>query len=78
MRPEPHRVFPYGGVAFRYPRAFTFEASLDDADLRSWTLSGNDFKVMYFVFAVRVTAKSRRRVSARATAAVASSTGTRA
>jgi hypothetical protein len=55
VRPEAHRVFPYGGISFRYPRTFTFEADLDDPDIRSWTLSGNDFKVIYFVFSVPVT-----------------------
>jgi hypothetical protein len=30
VRPEPHRLFPYGGVSFHYPRGFTFEADLDD------------------------------------------------
>lgn len=55
VRPEPHRVFPYGGVSFRYPRGFTFEADLDDPTARSWTLSGNDFKVIYFAFPVVIT-----------------------
>ena len=55
VRPEPHRLFPYGGVSFHYPRGFTFEADLDDPAARSWTLSGNDFKVLYFVFPVVIT-----------------------
>ena len=55
VRPEPHRLFPYGGVSFHYPRSFTFEADLDDPAARSWTLSGNDFKVLYFAFPVVIT-----------------------
>lgn len=46
---EPHRIFPHGGVEFRYPRHFTFEADLSAADVKIWTLSGNSFKIMYFV-----------------------------
>jgi hypothetical protein len=49
IRPEPFREFPYGGVRFRYPSHFTFEADTADADTKHWTLSGNDFKIMYFV-----------------------------
>ena len=52
---QPHRVFPYRGISFKYPRAFTFEADLDDADYKNWTLSGNDFKIMYFVLNGRLT-----------------------
>ncbi len=51
----PHRVFPYQGISFKYPRAFTFEADLEDADYKDWTLSGNDFKIMYFVVNDRLT-----------------------
>jgi len=49
VRPEPFREFPYGGVKFRYPSNFTFEADTADAETKHWTLSGNDFKIMYFV-----------------------------
>lgn len=49
IRPEPFREFPYGDVKFRYPSHFTFEADTADADTKHWTLSGNDFKIMYFV-----------------------------
>ena len=49
IRPEPFREFPYGGVKFRYPSNFTFEADTADAETKHWTLSGNDFKIMYFV-----------------------------
>ena len=46
---QPYRVFPYQGLTFNYPRSFTFEADLDDRNAKIWTLSGNDFKIMYFV-----------------------------
>ena len=49
IRPEPFREFTYGDVKFRYPSHFTFEADTADADTKHWTLSGNDFKIMYFV-----------------------------
>lgn len=46
---QPHRVFPYQGVQFNYPRAFAFESDLEDQGAKSWTLSGSNFKIMYFV-----------------------------
>ena len=49
---QPHRVFPYQGVTFEYPRSFTFEADLEDRNAKNWTLSGNDLKIMYFVLNV--------------------------
>jgi hypothetical protein len=52
---QPHRVFPYQGISFKYPRAFTFEADLEDADYKNWTLSGNDFKITYLVLNDRLT-----------------------
>lgn len=52
---QPHRVFPYQGISFKYPRAFTFEADVDDAGYKNWTLSGNDFTIMYFVLNDRLT-----------------------
>lgn len=53
---QQHRMFPYQGVSFKYPRSFTFEADLSDPDAKIWTLSGNDFKIMYFVLNTRLTA----------------------
>ncbi len=52
---EEFRVFPYGGISFRYPRTFTFEADLDNRDSLNWTLSGNDYTIMYFVMNASVT-----------------------
>ncbi len=49
VTPHSYRVFPYQGITFKYPRSFTFEADLVDPTAKTWTLSGNDFKIMYFV-----------------------------
>lgn len=46
---EPFREFTYGGMSFRYPKQFTFEAEVEGDGNRNWTLSGNDFKIMAFV-----------------------------
>ncbi|MFO0914580.1 MAG: hypothetical protein U0795_16600 [Pirellulales bacterium] len=52
---QPYREFPYQGVSFKYPRTFTFEANVDNENFKNWTLSGNDFKIMYFVANGRLT-----------------------
>ena len=52
------RIFPHAGISFAFPRSFTFEADLEDADSKSWTLSGNDFKIMVFSLANLSSAKS--------------------
>lgn len=44
------RTFTYGGVEFQYPSNFTWEADLEEPNCKSWTMSGNDFKIMYFAF----------------------------
>jgi hypothetical protein len=51
------REFQYGGVKFQYPAAFTWEAEIEGASSRIWTLSGNDFKIMYFVQGVALSAE---------------------
>lgn len=43
------RYFSYGNVAFKYPASFTWEAEIENSNEKTWTLSGNDFKIMYFV-----------------------------
>ncbi|MCB1049247.1 MAG: hypothetical protein KDC71_01520 [Acidobacteria bacterium] len=48
------RHFPYGGVEFDYPANFSWEAEIDGSD-RTWTLSGNDFKIIYFVMSEALT-----------------------
>lgn len=45
LKVEPHRKFSYAGLEFMYPREYGFEASLEP-QFASWTLSGNDTKVM--------------------------------
>lgn len=47
LEAAPYKHFTYGEVAFDYPASFTWEAALD-GELRNWTLSGNDFKIMLF------------------------------
>lgn len=54
LTPHEYRVFPYRGIRFRYPRSFTFEADLAGPQSKTWVLSGNDFKVMYFVLGAPV------------------------
>ncbi len=41
-------------MSFSYPRHFAFEADLFDAASQSWTLSGNDVKIMIFRFATEL------------------------
>ena len=55
VTPQAYRVFPYAGIKFKYPRSFTFEADLSDTNSKSWTLSGNDLKIMIFVLNSRLT-----------------------
>jgi hypothetical protein len=55
VTPQAYRVFPYAGIKFKYPRSFTFEADLSDPNSKSWTLSGNDLKIMIFVLNSRLT-----------------------
>lgn len=43
---EPNKTFNYGGVHFKYPRYFTFEANVKKEYYKSWTLAGNDAKIM--------------------------------
>ena len=45
LKLEPQRKFTYAGLEFRYPREYGFEAQLQP-QVTSWTLSGNDAKVM--------------------------------
>jgi hypothetical protein len=46
LKVEPTRKFAFAGLEFSYPREFGFEASLEGASSQSWTLSGNDAKVI--------------------------------
>lgn len=51
------RTFPYLGLSFAYPRSFTFEADFSSPESKSWTLSGNDFKIIVFSLAGDVSAR---------------------
>jgi hypothetical protein len=42
------RRFAFGGISFDYPAYFTWEAEIEGAHYKNWTLSGRDFKIMYF------------------------------
>jgi hypothetical protein len=46
---SPTREFSFGAVKFEYPANFTWEANLKTPDLKFWIMSGNDFKIMYFI-----------------------------
>lgn len=55
---DPERVFTHVGMRFSYPRHFAFEAELSDVASQSWTLSGNDVKIMIFRFATELSVDS--------------------
>ncbi|MHB0959347.1 MAG: hypothetical protein ACYC0X_23245 [Pirellulaceae bacterium] len=49
LRASSTRQFSYGNVAFHYPASFSWEAEMEGQNEKTWTLSGNDFKIMYFI-----------------------------
>ncbi len=49
------RTFDYGGVSFDYPANLNWEADVENAFHKNWTLSGNDCSVMFFVIGVEGT-----------------------
>jgi len=49
------RTFAYGDLTFRYPASFTWEAEIEAPNEKTWTLSGNDFKILYFVLPAPLT-----------------------
>jgi len=55
---SPVRHFTYGGLAFQYPASFTWEAGIEADNDKQWTLSGNDFKIMYFILPDVLSAES--------------------
>ena len=55
LRAAPTREFTYGGIAFDYPSNFSWEAEIQNEAYKSWTLSGNDSKILYFSFGDEVT-----------------------
>jgi hypothetical protein len=52
------RHFAKAGIEFDYPASFTWEADVEQQETKSWTLSGNDFKIMVFSLGVKITADS--------------------
>lgn len=52
------RHFNTIGIEFDYPASFTWEADVEVESAQSWTLSGNDFKIMVFQLSKGVTAQS--------------------
>jgi hypothetical protein len=46
LRLAPHREFSHGGIRFRFPREFGFEADLEWPQISMWTLSGNDCSIL--------------------------------
>lgn len=49
------KEFAYGGIQFSYLASFTWEADIQSDSDKSWVLSGNDFKIMYFVLSEAIT-----------------------
>jgi hypothetical protein len=49
LKAAPTRRFTYGGIQFDYPAGFGWEAEISGPEEKTWTLSGNDFTIMYFV-----------------------------
>jgi hypothetical protein len=53
ITPLPYRVFSAQGVSFRYARSYVFEANLKP-DLKLWTITGNDAKIMLYMMSEKV------------------------
>lgn len=49
-----YTTFNYGALKFDYPKNYTFDQG-KEIGLKTWTLSGNDFTIMYFEISVEVT-----------------------
>jgi len=49
LRASPVRNFTYGGITFRYPATFSWDAEIEGPHMKMWTLSGKDCKIMYFI-----------------------------
>jgi hypothetical protein len=49
LRASSIRHFTYGDITFQYPASFAWEAEIEGHNERTWTLSGNDFTIMYFI-----------------------------
>lgn len=57
VTPLPHRVFSAQGISFRYARSYVFEANLKP-DLKLWTITGNDAKIMFYTMSEKVSASA--------------------
>ena len=55
--PSNVRLFNYGGVSFKYPSNFSFEADLSTEGAKLWSLDGNDFIIMIQKYAEEITVK---------------------
>jgi hypothetical protein len=53
VRTSKYMTFDFDGLAFDFPKHFSSEFQQDEG-YRTWTLDGNDFVIMYFVFDVDV------------------------
>lgn len=51
------RRFAYGGVAFEYPASFNWEAEIEGPQTKTWTLSGNDFNILYLVLPQKISSE---------------------
>lgn len=51
------RRFAHGGLTFEYPSEYAFEAETRKTS-RTWTLTGDDVTITYFVFALPLTSGS--------------------
>lgn len=49
------RTFPYAGLSFRYPKDFSFEADFTNANLRQWSLDGQNCVILIQVLKTSLT-----------------------
>ena len=49
LRASSIRHYTYGDITFQYPASFAWEAEIEGHNEKTWILSGNDFKIMYFI-----------------------------
>ena len=60
------RTLQADGITFNFPAYFTFEADTSDAEVKTWTASGNDVTLMLFSFAEEVEARALAESTAQA------------
>jgi len=54
---EPYRLFEYGGVSFKYPRAFILWSNLAQPKIKIWTISGDNASIMVEKYMVKIEVK---------------------